>query len=122
MTTSPQPSGGGRAPAPVVADDEQSFYRWGKSLPAWAAVLTEFRRPYDKLLVQARDHQPASPVLTEKIEQLVDHLRRAEALAEELGPTFESHHSGDVGRVETPRKGSAVVEARADVTTAYRDM
>jgi len=116
----PQPAAAGSS-RPVNGDDEQSFYTWGRSLPGYAAAVAEFAAPFRKLAEQARDHQPASPVLAEKVEHLASLLGQAEAVAAELGPTWKSHHDADIDRVEQPRKGPAV-EQRADVGLAYRQM
>jgi hypothetical protein len=99
-----------------------SLYVWGESLKACPQVIGDFAAQFERLAAQAEDEQPADSGLSDQIRAVAAQLRAAETAATDWHPTFRRQHDADIARVETPRKGSAHIEERADAGRARRDM
>ena len=108
-------------PPPGRHTEDASLYRFGEGLKTAPEAISELAAAVEELARQAADDQPVSSAVSDQIRQVAVMLRRAADEAGGWHGAFRHHHDADIERVENPRKGSAHIEARADVSRALRD-
>lgn len=116
----PTPTGGPMT-QPGRHTEDASLYRWGQALQHTPGAIEELAVAMEELARQAEDEQPVAGSVSQSIRDVAIMLRRA---AEEAGgwhAGFRRDNEADIERTENPRKGSAHIEARADVGRAMRD-
>lgn len=101
--------------------DDASLFTAGEGLKHAPGTFEEWARQVRGLARSLREDQPMTEAVPDAIDAAAAVL---EGLARDAGAWYGSYRRGneaDIGRAETPRKGSHHVEQKADNAAARRD-
>lgn len=111
-----------QAKSAAAAYKPESLQKWGRDLSHLPDAIGAFADSIDFIRRHGDENLPAHKSLIEHLTSTVKLIREAGKAAEALPSGYRSMHETDEDRLETPRGGSRVIEARADVTRAQEEI
>lgn len=101
--------------------EDRSLVGFAGELPKLTDHIDGLRSLASRYANAASDEQPIDPSVSEGLHDIARLLGAAQSIADALPAATRVGNEADFYRAENPRKGSASVEARADVQSAQRD-